>query len=38
MELAQTQVRLEELRGEVTSLTRARDLSERAYTRTGQFR
>ena len=31
MELAQTQVRLEELQGEVTSLTRARDLSERAY-------
>jgi outer membrane protein TolC len=31
MELAQTQVRLEELRGEVASLTRARDLSERAY-------
>ena len=31
MELAQTQVRLEELHGEVTSLTRARDLSERAY-------
>jgi hypothetical protein len=31
MELAQTQVRLEELQGEVRSLTRARDLSERAY-------
>ena len=31
MELAQTQVRLQELQGEVTSLTRARDLSERAY-------
>ena len=31
MELAQTQVQLEELRAEVTSLTRARDLSERAY-------
>src|SRR5260370_37445413 len=31
MELAQTQVRLEELEGEVASLTRARDLSERAY-------
>lgn len=31
MELAQTQVRLEELQGEVASLTRARDLSERAY-------
>jgi NodT family efflux transporter outer membrane factor (OMF) lipoprotein len=31
MELAQTQARLEELQGEVTSLTRARDLSERAY-------
>src|SRR6266852_183602 len=31
MELAQTQMRLEELQGEVTSLTRARDLSERAY-------
>ena len=31
MELAQTQVRLEELGAEVTSLTRARDLSERAY-------
>ncbi len=31
MELAQTQVRLHELQGEVTSLTRARDLSERAY-------
>jgi NodT family efflux transporter outer membrane factor (OMF) lipoprotein len=31
MELAQTQVRLQELQAEVTSLTRARDLSERAY-------
>jgi outer membrane protein TolC len=31
MELAQTQVRLEELQDEVASLTRARDLSERAY-------
>ena len=31
MELAQTQIRLEELQGEVASLTRARDLSERAY-------
>ena len=31
MELAQTQARLEELQGEVASLTRARDLSERAY-------
>jgi hydrophobe/amphiphile efflux-1 (HAE1) family protein/NodT family efflux transporter outer membrane factor (OMF) lipoprotein len=31
MELAETQVRLDELRGEVASLTRARDLSERAY-------
>jgi len=31
MELAQTQVRLAELQGEVASLTRARDLSERAY-------
>jgi len=31
MELAQTQVRLEELQGEVASLTRARDLSERSY-------
>jgi outer membrane protein TolC len=31
MELAQTQVRLQELQGEVASLTRARDLSERAY-------
>jgi NodT family efflux transporter outer membrane factor (OMF) lipoprotein len=31
MELAQTQVRLQELRGEVAALTRARDLSERAY-------
>ena len=31
MELAQTQVRLHELQGEVGSLTRARDLSERAY-------
>jgi Outer membrane efflux protein len=31
MELVQTQVRLEELQGEVASLTRARDLSERAY-------
>ena len=31
IELAQTQVRLEELQGEVRSLTRARDLSERAY-------
>jgi NodT family efflux transporter outer membrane factor (OMF) lipoprotein len=31
MELAETQVRLQELQGEVASLTRARDLSERAY-------
>ncbi|ADV83599.1 RND efflux system, outer membrane lipoprotein, NodT family [Terriglobus saanensis SP1PR4] len=31
MELAQTQLRLEELQGEVVSLTRVRDLSERAY-------
>src|SRR5499425_797086 len=31
MELSQTQVRLQELQGEVASLTRARDLSERAY-------
>lgn len=31
MELAQTQLRLKELQGEVASLTRARDLSERAY-------
>src|SRR5258705_3288652 len=31
MEVAQTQVRLEELQGEVTSLMRAGDLSERAY-------
>lgn len=31
MGLAQTQVRLEELQDEVTSLTQARDLSERAY-------
>jgi outer membrane protein TolC len=31
IELAQTQVRLQDLQGEVTSLTRARDLSERAY-------
>src|SRR5690349_20992507 len=31
MDLAQTQVRLQELQGEVASLTRARDLSERAY-------
>jgi hydrophobe/amphiphile efflux-1 (HAE1) family protein/NodT family efflux transporter outer membrane factor (OMF) lipoprotein len=31
IELAQTRVRLEELQGEVKSLTRARDLSERAY-------
>jgi outer membrane protein TolC len=31
MELAQTQVRLETLQGEVASLTRAHDLSERAY-------
>ncbi|HKS82515.1 MAG TPA: multidrug efflux RND transporter permease subunit [Candidatus Acidoferrales bacterium] len=31
MELAQTQVRLHDLQGEVASLTRARDLSERAY-------
>src|SRR5262249_28481401 len=28
---AQTQVRLQDLQGEVASLTRARDLSERAY-------
>src|SRR5207249_6754421 len=33
MELAQTQVRLQELQGEVTSLTRARDLSERSEER-----
>jgi len=31
MELAQTQLRLEELQGEIVSLTRVRDLSERAY-------
>src|SRR4029077_17208137 len=31
IQLVQTQVRLEELQGEVASLTRARDLSERAY-------
>jgi outer membrane protein TolC len=31
MELVQTQARLQELQGEVASLTRARDLSERAY-------
>ena len=31
MELAQAQARLEQLGGEVESLTRARDLSQRAY-------
>lgn len=31
MELAQTQARLEQLEDEVESLTRARDLSQRAY-------
>ena len=31
MELAQAQARLEQLRDEVASFTRARDLSERAY-------
>ena len=31
MELAQTQLRLRGLQGEVASLTRTRDLSERAY-------